>query len=96
MWLRETISSFRSAADSVQCTSDALRDDSARVTDALTLAVDRVTELAPLHEEAEAAISEVKIAAQSATIALVIVGTVAVAALALATYAVVRKAANYG
>lgn len=78
-------------AESVTVTSDALRDDVARAADALTLTAAALGELLPPPGQAELTFSEVKTAAQSATIALVLVSTVAVMALMLATYAVTRK-----
>jgi len=76
MLLRETISSFQSAADSVTQTSDYLRE-----------ALPTVHQYGGYLQ---AMADEVETAAKNASVAFVIVGIVAALALTFATIAVVR------
>lgn len=99
MWGRETISSFRNAADVVNATAAEVhalagetRHDLPAVVDAITLLSARVSETLPTGEEAVALTDDLKTAAQAVSIAAVLISTVAVAALVLASVAVMRTA----
>lgn len=91
MFGRETISSFRNAAQVADATGREvynlvaeIRHDLPAITDAVTLLSARVAEALPVEGETEAAILEVKSAARAATVAFVIVGMVAATALVIA------------
>src|SRR5687767_9648942 len=98
MFGRETISSFRDAANvanhagrELHALAGEIRHDLPAVTDAVTLLAARVIETLPSREETEATLLEVKTAAQNATVAFVIIGTVAVTALVIASMTLAKR-----